>query len=100
MDFTVKFNWDVGTNVYNTVTTKTDVTSLLCDVSKSVSSNIPSTASYSYSGTTDIGVSVGVAITGALILNGVSANNVDPFYPSPTSYSAESVDVCLGHPNP
>ena len=85
--------------MYNSPTTQTDVTSLICDISKSADSLIPSAAGYSVtSGASSVGTAVGVALSGVLMFNGMSANNVDPFFPSPTSYAAESVDGCLGHP--
>ena len=45
----------------------------------------------------------GVSVTGGLIFNGVSGEGVDPFYPvdyKGASTTPESVDGCLGHPEP
>ncbi|CAF4879228.1 unnamed protein product, partial [Rotaria sp. Silwood1] len=41
----------------------------------------------------------GVSVDGVSIMNVNSLNDVDPFYPTGT-IAAESVDACLGHPNP
>lgn len=45
----------------------------------------------------------GISVTGVLIFNGLSGDQVDPFYP-PTQYNGvrrpkvEKVDKCLAHP--
>lgn len=49
---------------------------------------------------------VGVALSGVVLLNGVSINSVDPLYPAvygtvtDASAAVESFDSCLGHPTP
>jgi hypothetical protein len=104
VDFTVKFQWDVGTNIYNSPTTQTEINNMLCTPTGQADSTIPAAASYSNSGTTSIDTAVGVGLSGVMLFNGASANDVDPLYPaiygSVTSVASgkEMFDMCLRHP--
>ncbi|CAF1364563.1 unnamed protein product, partial [Didymodactylos carnosus] len=98
IDFSVNFNPDVSVNSpYITVTTQTAIDSTICNVSNQATP--PSASGFTAISSTSNGIA-GVSIDGVAILNANSANNVDPFYPSPTTIAAEHVDQCMGHPNP
>jgi len=62
---------------------------------------MPSTASYSNIGTTDIDSAVGVALSGVMLFNGLTPDSYDPFYPavdgvaSSDSSLMEVFDECL-----
>lgn len=71
---------------------------------RSSDSNIPSGSNYNKIGSTSLNTAWGVSTTGVLIMNGISAEGVDPFYPAqygtvtdPDSV-VEKVDWCLAHP--
>jgi hypothetical protein len=107
VDFSVKFNWDVGSNVYYSATTSSAINDIVCDMNTVSDSNVPAAAGYTTTGSTVITTTVGVALDGVLMFEGVSLNYVDPFYPNGwtstttgahTTASAEHVDLCLGHP--
>ena len=74
----------------------------MCTITTSQDSNIPAAAGYTKTGSTNIDTSVGIALNGVLLFNGVSADKVDPFYPkawaSSSVTTAEKVDMCLAHP--
>jgi len=96
----VKFNSQPTTELVD-ITTQATLDSDICNVNWSEDDTIPSAVNYTKYGSTDISSSVGVAISGILMFNAVSADDVDPFFPN-TSYTstatAETVDTCLMHP--
>jgi hypothetical protein len=104
VDFSVKFQWDVGTNVYNDPTTQAELDDLICTISVSDDSNVPTAAGYSTVGTTALGSVVGVVFTGVTLYGAVSLNSVDPLYPAvygtvtDANSAKEMFDMCLGHP--
>ena len=104
VDFSVKFQWDVGTKVYNDPTTQAELDSLICDTLVSNDTNIPTAAGYTTIGTTNLDTVTGVALSGVLIFSGVSINEVDPLYPAvygtvtDAASAEEMFDMCLGHP--
>jgi len=81
------------------------VNELVCDITTSKNSNLPSKASFTANGATDLTKFVGVSLSGVPILNGLSLNNVDPLYPAiygtvtNIESAKESFDTCLGHPS-
>lgn len=99
IDFTVNFNPDVSVNSPNySPMTSGALSSIVCNIDNQAS--VPSGSNFVMnSGSTSLNTLAGVSIDGVSILNVNSANNVDPFFPT-GGYSAESVDSCLGHPNP
>lgn len=103
IDFEVKFNWDVGTNIFNSATTQNDVNQLICsNLAVTANSKVPSGAGFTSTGSSSIDTSVGVATSGVLIYTALSANMVDPFYPKAwkagITVQTEQVDHCLAHP--
>lgn len=99
-DFEVNFNPDVSVNSPNqSPTTTSAINAIVCNINSQ--SSVPSASNYvSYTSNFAITTTLaGISIDGVAILNVNSANNVDPFYPT-GGFSAESVDSCLGHPNP
>lgn len=100
VDFEVNFNPDVSVNSPNqNPSTSSALDAIICSISSQ--SSVPSGSNYvSYTSNVAISATLaGVSIDGVTILNVNSANNVDPFYPT-GGFTAESVDSCLGHPNP
>ena len=78
--------------------------SLICDIQRSADSRIPAYTMYERKGTTMINTAWGVATSGVLLMNGISAEGVDPYYPAvygsvkdPDSVK-ERTDWCLAHP--
>lgn len=104
VDFTVKWQWDVGSNVYNSPTTQAEIDALLCNTTANSDSTIPTAADFSVTGTTSIDTAIGVGLSGVMLFNGASANDVDPLYPAvygtvtDASSAKEMFDSCLGHP--
>jgi hypothetical protein len=104
VDFSVKFQWDVGTNVYNEPTTVAELDDLVCNIDVSEAANIPTAAGFTSVGTTEISSVVGVGFSGVTFYGAVSADSVDPLYPAvyadvtDTSSAEEMFDMCLGHP--
>ncbi|CAF1318629.1 unnamed protein product [Rotaria sp. Silwood1] len=99
VDFEVNFNPDVNINspVYSP-TTASALSSIVCNINNQAS--VPSVSNYvSNSSTGALNTLAGISVDGVTLLNVNSANNVDPFYPA-GGFSSESVDACLGHPNP
>lgn len=99
IDYTVNFNPDVSVNspVHNP-TTASALTAIVCSISSQAS--VPSASNYvATTGATNMNTLAGVSIDGVTILNVNSANNVDPFFPT-GGFAVETVDACLGHPNP
>ena len=99
IDFTVNFNPDVSVNspVANPQTAAA-LYAIACSTTSQ--SSVPPTSNFIQNvNSASLNVLAGVSIDGVSILNVNSANNVDPFYPT-GGFSAESVDACLGHPNP
>lgn len=99
IDFTVNFNPDVSINspVANPQSAAA-LYSIACITTSQ--SSVPSASNFVQNlNSTTLSVLAGVSIDGVSILNVNSANYVDPFYPT-GGFSAESVDACLGHPNP
>eukprot|EP00743_Colponemidia_sp_Colp-15_P001826 GILK01001991.1.p1 GENE.GILK01001991.1~~GILK01001991.1.p1 ORF type:complete len:396 (+),score=20.40 GILK01001991.1:34-1221(+) len=95
IDFTVNFNPEVTVNATNTSpTSQTEVNSAVCTTS--AHQTVPTASSFTCTGTCE-NTLFAVAIDGTSILNPNSANDVDPFYPSPTSVATEMVDSCLSH---
>jgi hypothetical protein len=105
VDFQVKWQWDVGSNVYNDPTTQAAVDSLICDIESTSDSNIASDADYSLIGTTNIDTAIGVGLDGVMLFNGISAEGVDPLFPAvygsvtDADSAKEMFDMCLGHPD-
>ena len=99
IDFEVNFNPDVSVNSpTQNPSTAAALSSIVCSISNQGS--VPTASNYTTtSNAASMTTLAGVSIDGVTILNVNSANNVDPFFPS-GGYSAESVDACLGHPNP
>jgi hypothetical protein len=86
------------------VNTQDEVNDLLCSISRSSDSNIPSDSAYSWNNDTPAqDTAWGLAKTGVMIYNGISGEGVDPFYPSryggadPIA-AVERTDWCLAHP--
>lgn len=88
---------------------QTDVNELICNIMRSLNANIPSSCDFSMvSGSNAMGTGWGIAVSGAQIYNGMSAEGVDPFYPivydngnnvdEASQLTAEKVDKCLIHP--
>ncbi|CAF1502836.1 unnamed protein product [Adineta steineri] len=99
IDFTVNFNSDVDVNSpIQTATSSSALSSIVCNINSQ--QTVPSAYNYVVSGSTQLmAVIAGISVDGVSILNVNSANNVDPFFPA-GGYSAETVDSCMGHPNP
>ena len=97
IDFTVNFNPDVS--VQAPAYSPTNVSALDAIVCNLQSQSSAPPGSNLVSNGAPLNTLAGVSIDGVAILNVNSANNVDPFYPV-GNISAESVDLCLGHPNP
>lgn len=118
VDFEVKFNLDVtvGAQGYPSPrsgktwpTTQTDVTNTVCGdpLLLTPNSDAQTLSGLTFtSGSQEMGTAVGVGLNGVLLLNQMSGEKSDPFYPkawsgAPTVSSvAETIDVCLGHPTP
>ncbi|CAF2953149.1 unnamed protein product [Rotaria sp. Silwood2] len=99
VDFAVNFNPNVDVNspVYNP-TTVSQLSSIVCNINSQTT--VPSASNYVPSSTSgSFNTLAGISVDGVTLLNVNSANNVDPFYPA-GSFVPESVDSCLGHPNP
>lgn len=99
IDFEVNFNPDVNVNipVHNPITAS-ELSSTICNINSQAS--VSSASNFvSYNDARALNTLAGISVDGVNILNVNSANNVDPFYP-PVGFEAESVDACLGHPNP
>ncbi|CAF3513254.1 unnamed protein product [Rotaria sp. Silwood1] len=99
VDFEVNFNPDVNINSpTHNPTTESQLNSILSNISNQAS--VPSASNYvSKSSSDSFNTLAGISVDGVTILNVNSANNVDPFYPA-GNFTPESVDACLGHPNP
>jgi hypothetical protein len=94
LDFEVKWNTNPTTNVYNTATTASALTSIVCTSKRYTSDYIPSTVGYiDYQAT--LGPFVGVATSGGLLAEPLSGTGEDPYYPA--TGSASGTDVCSGH---
>ena len=98
IDFEVNFNPDVSVNSPNhNPSSVSALSTIVCSISNQASA--PSGSNFTARTTANMMTLAGISIDGVTILNVNSANNVDPFFPV-GSYSAESVDACLGHPSP
>ena len=98
IDFEVNFNPDVSVNSPNhNPTSVSALSSIVCSITNQASA--PSGSNFVARTMANMMTLAGVSIDGVTILNVNSANNVDPFFPT-GSFSAEQVDLCLGHPNP
>ena len=82
-----------------------DVNALLCNIMRSHSNSIPKeTAFKANEGESKMHTAWGVAVTGAMIFNGISGEGVDPYYPAKygrvtdLQKATERVDRCLSHP--
>ena len=97
IDFTVNFNPDVSVQApTHNPTNVSALNAVVCNLQSQ--SSAPAGSNLMVNGT-PLNTLAGVSIDGVAILNVNSANNVDPFYPVGNA-SVESVDLCLGHPNP
>ncbi|UJR07703.1 hypothetical protein I4U23_011988 [Adineta vaga] len=98
IDFEVNFNPDVSVNSPNKAPANAgELSKLLCNISNHA--DVPTASSFvMYQSSMAMSVIAGVAIDGISIFNVNSANQVDPFYPNPSSYAAEGADQCLSHP--
>lgn len=98
VDFEVNFNPSVSVNspVQNP-STASQLNSIVCNISNQAT--VPSVSNYVSYSVMPLATLAGISIDGVTLLNSNSANNVDPFYPT-GGYASETVDACLGHPNP
>lgn len=84
------------------VNTQDDVNSLICNLMRSSTTNLPDNAEFTNTGKNS-NTAWGVSTSGILIYNGLSAELVDPFYPSVygdclLGNCYERLDNCLAHP--
>ncbi|CAF3728718.1 unnamed protein product [Rotaria sp. Silwood1] len=97
IDFEVNFNPTVSVNSLNqNAATASELSTIVCNINSQTSA--PSASNLVVYGN-QIDTLAGVSVDGVSIMNVNSLNDVDPFYPTGT-IAAESVDACLGHPNP
>ena len=99
IDFEVKFNPEIDSqNPRNVATTQSELDQLVCDITNHRDSNIPSENDFiKYSSVQSMRTIVGISVDGVAILNAISVEGVDPFYPT-IQTDVEKVDLCLGHP--
>jgi hypothetical protein len=95
VDFEVNFNPDVNVNSPNVnLSTLSAFSTTMCTLT--YPSTVPSASGFVNYGATGLDTATGVSVDGVMIFSPDSANNVDPFYPPPSS-STEQVDSCLAH---
>jgi len=106
IDFEVKFQPLAGSSFNHEATSQNNLNSLICDIQVTQANDIPSASDYTATGSTQIDTAAGIAINGVVLLNGISAEGVDPLYPAEygmvtdIAQAAEKFDACLAHPNP
>ncbi len=96
----------MGTSVYQTPTVDDadEVNAIICNIEQSADADMSTDTGYTKYGTTSMDTAVGVAISGVVMLNGVSIDEVDPMYPAvygtvtDTEAAKETFDMCLAHP--
>ena len=98
VDFEVNFNPDVSVNSPNhSPTTVAALNAIVCNISGQ--STVPTASAFTLSqNSVPAGALAGIAVDGVSILNVNSLNNVDPFFPNPSSFGSEGADQCLSHP--
>ncbi|CAF1396730.1 unnamed protein product [Adineta steineri] len=95
VDFEVNFNPDVNINSPNyNLNDTSSLSQTICTLTNP--SVVPLASNFVNYGATNLDTATGVSVDGVMIFSPDSANNVDPFYPPPSS-PAESVDSCLAH---
>ncbi|CAF1103249.1 unnamed protein product [Adineta steineri] len=95
VDFEVNFNPDVNINSPNyNLNDASSLSQTVCTLTNP--SMVPLASNFVNYGATNLDTATGVSVDGVMIFSPDSANNVDPFYPPPSS-PAESVDSCLAH---
>jgi hypothetical protein len=113
IDFSVPFNpavsIDGATGLPTPRAAKNDpqnqaaVTALLCGAPNAITPNSDCSGLTFVGGADTLGTGVGVSLSGVTLLNGNSADKVDPFYPKAygtvTNTVPENVDICVGHPS-
>uniref|UniRef100_A0A7S1G3J0 YHYH domain-containing protein n=1 Tax=Bicosoecida sp. CB-2014 TaxID=1486930 RepID=A0A7S1G3J0_9STRA len=102
IDYEVEFDADVDDPAH-APTTGAEIDALLCDLQRTADANVPASLGFTKLGATDLTTTVGVALNGVPMLNGLSADGVDPFYPpaafgGASGFAAEAVDQCVAHP--
>lgn len=104
IDFEVEFDAAQGDALHQPETLA-EVDDLLCDLQRTADSKIPEDLGFENHGTSQLGTTFGISLSGVPFLNGLSADSVDPFYPpasfgGESGFEAEEVDQCVGHPTP
>ena len=96
-NFEVRWNMDVNgeeNQLAHTVDTEAEVTSVLCDITRTKSQNMLSGFEYEEaSGADSMNTVSGFAFDNVAIYNGLSADDVDA-----VEYEVKSMDKCLMHP--
>ena len=100
--FTVKFNPNDTTEINTNYTTQDEVDNGICLIDWSTDTGVPTNSNYTRLGSTILDTALGMSLSGIMVFNGDSINNMDPFYPQAwgnyTTVETESVDTCLMHP--
>lgn len=103
IEFTFKFNPSISSITLPTPFANQEAyDTASCTLLKTKNSNINGVSQFSSTGTTNLDTSSGIALNGVLIHASSSIFNLDPYYPKSwsgqTTYSADLMDQCLGHP--